>query len=204
MMDCRGNDEEGIEMLFSIRAGLWTGVLLLLALGLSTSSASASFIFDEAMIDQTVVDPGFDLNIDSDSDKASRVFIITNSTGVDWHDYHFSIDTARFTFDTGLDTSWAQDDGLTTNPISFATVSFSADSTEAWFLDGIVAAGDTFYATLRVLQDGSPSDMDPFDISGTASVVVPEPGSAVLFAAGCVVVGSRLRRRTPRKPSRRT
>ena len=190
-------------MLFSIRAGLRTGVLLLLALGLSTSSASASFIFDVVPIDQTVVDPGFDLTIDSNSDKATRVYMITNSTGVDWHDYHFSIDTVGFTFDTGLDTSWAQDNGLNPNPISFATVSFSADSTEAWFLDGIVPASDTFYATLRVLQDGSPSDMDPFDISGTASVV-PEPGSAVLFGAGCVVVGSRLRRRTSREPSRRT
>jgi hypothetical protein len=74
---------------------------------------------------------------------------------------------------------------------AFATILLDPDFDVVWFLDGIVAAGDSFYITFSIDVPGTSVNPDPpteFTLRQFASVI-PEPSALGLFAVGALLVG---------------
>jgi hypothetical protein len=123
------------------------------------------------------------------SDRATRQFQIQNDTGVTWTDYHF-----RVSSDTDPIVIFNKELSVQAGNLhsSFATVEFSPDMTEVWFLDGTVQNSEALNVTLILWDDGDQNNLGPADVFGTSSV--PEPSTFALGALGLLGIGYRRRK----------
>ncbi len=119
------------------------------------------------------------LTASSESDRATRQFLITNDTGITWLDYHF-----RVSSETDPIVIFNEQLSIGNNNLhnNFASVQFSPDMTEVWFADGTVAQDEVFDVTLILYDDGEPDNLGPADVFGTPTI--PEPLTAVLGLIG--------------------